>query len=91
MAAIMPGLHAMGRRPILSLCQLVSGLACVACALLQGVADPALQAAQLFLSLVGKFGASASFFVVYLYTAELFPTPVRNQAVGCCSLVARWE
>ena len=41
------------------------------------------------LSLVGKFGASASFFVVYLYTAELFPTTVRNQAVGACSLVAR--
>ena len=42
------------------------------------------------LSLVGKFGASASFFVVYLYTAELFPTSIRNQAVGACSLVARF-
>ena len=42
------------------------------------------------LSLVGKFGASASFFVVYLYTAELFPTSIRNQAVGTCSLVARF-
>ena len=44
---------------------------------------------QLVLSLVGKFGASISFFIVYLYTAELFPTTVRNQAVGICSLVAR--
>ena len=38
---------------------------------------------------MGKFGASISFFIVYLYTAELFPTTVRNQAVGICSLVAR--
>jgi len=78
-----------GRRPILSFCQVVSGVACVVCGLLQGSQDPALQGLQLVLSLVGKFGASASFFVVYLYTAELFPTTVRNQAVGACSLVAR--
>ena len=44
---------------------------------------------QVFLSLLGKFMASASFSIVYLYTAELFPTAVRNQAVGTCSLVAR--
>ena len=102
-----------GRRPTLTFCQVtnsprwpiqvVSGLACVVCGLLQGVQDPGLQAlqvtttiyimsiprSQLVLSLVGKFGASISFFIVYLYTAELFPTTVRNQAVGICSLVAR--
>ena len=39
---------------------------------------------------MGKFNASASFFIVYLYTAELFPTSIRNQAVGACSLVARF-
>ena len=50
---------------------------------------PHIPLSQLVLSLVGKFGASISFFIVYLYTAELFPTTVRNQAVGICSLVAR--
>lgn len=78
-----------GRRPILSFCQIVSGVACVICGLLQGVEDEGLQAFQIFLSLIGKFGASASFAIVYVYTAELFPTVIRNQAVGTCSLVAR--
>merc|ERR1719510_382837 len=78
-----------GRRPILSFCQIVSGVACIFCGLLQGQTDPDLKNLQVFLSLLGKFGASASFSIVYLYTAELFPTTVRNQAVGTCSLVAR--
>ena len=40
-------------------------------------------------SIVGKFGASASFAIVYLYTAELYPTIIRNSAVGTASMVAR--
>ena len=43
----------------------------------------------MFLSLVGKFGASAVWGIVFVYTAEMFPTVIRNQAVGTCSLVAR--
>eukprot|EP00092_Neocalanus_flemingeri_P041716 GFUD01045437.1.p1 GENE.GFUD01045437.1~~GFUD01045437.1.p1 ORF type:complete len:591 (+),score=155.94 GFUD01045437.1:56-1828(+) len=78
-----------GRRPILSFCQAVSGIACIFCGLLQGQTDPGLQGLQVFLSLLGKFGASASFAIVYVYTAEMFPTVIRNQAVGTCSLVAR--
>ena len=67
----------------------MSGVACIICGLLQGATDPGLQGLQVFLSLIGKFGASASFSIVYVYTAEMFPTVIRNQAVGTCSLVAR--
>lgn len=77
-----------GRRPILSFCQIVSGVSCVIVGLLSGTTDNTL-GLQIFLSLLGKFCAAASFAIVYVYTAEMFPTSIRNQAVGVCSLVAR--
>ena len=40
-------------------------------------------------TLLGKFGAAASFSIVYLYTAELYPTVVRSTAIGLCSMMAR--
>ena len=33
--------------------------------------------------------AAAAFATVYLFTAELFPTVARNQAVGVCALTAK--
>ena len=80
-------------------------MACIGCAFLQGTSDANLQLlsveifsqnsqylltlTQVVLSLIGKFGASAVWGIVFVYTAEMFPTVIRNQAVGACSLVAR--
>lgn len=44
---------------------------------------------RLVFSLIGKFGSSAAFAVVFLYTAELFPTSMRNSSIGICSTLAR--
>ena len=39
--------------------------------------------------LIGKCFAGAAFLLVWLITAELYPTNLRSQAVGTCSTVAR--
>lgn len=39
--------------------------------------------------MAGKLGSSGAFSTAYVYTAELFPTPVRGTAVGACSTVGR--
>lgn len=41
------------------------------------------------LSVLGKIGASTAFATIYLFSAELFPTVVRNSAMGVSSLSAR--
>jgi len=38
---------------------------------------------------IGKFSVSSAFSILYLYTAELYPTQVRNLGIGICSLFAR--
>lgn len=80
-----------GRRPILSFCQGISGICCIIAGLLFNVLkdNPELIGLQVFVSLIGKFMASASFAIVYVYTAELYPTIIRNTAIGSCSCIAR--
>nr|XP_057943141.1 organic cation/carnitine transporter 2-like [Doryrhamphus excisus] len=41
------------------------------------------------LEMLGKFGVTSAFCVVYTVTSELFPTVIRNTAMGCCSMAAR--
>ncbi len=76
-----------GRRPVLVLLQAVSGVSCIAAGLLHGYRS--LWLLQLLLSLAGKFGSTAAFSIVYLYTAELFPTAYRSSVTGACSAAAR--
>jgi hypothetical protein len=44
---------------------------------------------QIFVSMLGKFGATSTFGMVYLFTSEMYPTIIRNTALGTCSCVAR--
>ena len=41
------------------------------------------------LSLVGKVGSSAAFATIFLYSAEFFPTIIRNSALGMANFSAR--
>ncbi|NXN91962.1 S22AD protein, partial [Rhinopomastus cyanomelas] len=41
------------------------------------------------LAVIGKFTATAAFSTSYVYSAELFPTVIRQTGVGLCSTLAR--
>ena len=88
--AIIPALARLGRVKIYTGTFILSGAACLAVAVILWVA-PANSYLGLIISLAmtGKFFISGTFALAYLYTAELFPTPVRNVAVGGASTFAR--
>lgn len=39
--------------------------------------------------MIGKFAVSVAFAIVYAYTAEVYPTVLRNTALGACSMASR--
>ncbi|NXQ51513.1 S22A5 protein, partial [Anthoscopus minutus] len=44
---------------------------------------------SILLVMLGKFGITSAFSMVYVYTAELYPTVVRNMGVGASSMASR--
>jgi len=75
---------AVGRKPLFVMCMLLPGVACIAAAF---IGDGAF---QIILVLFAKFCISAAFNLTYVYTIELYPTNIRNTAVGICSTMARF-
>jgi OCT family organic cation transporter-like MFS transporter 4/5 len=87
---IIPALSRFGRVKIYSGTFLAGGLACVLVAVILWVtAKGSMVALVVTLAMIGKFLIAGTFALAYLYTAELFPTPVRNVAVGGASTFAR--
>ena len=41
------------------------------------------------LAMIGKMCITSTYAIIYVFTAELFPTVVRNVAVGSSSMIAR--
>lgn len=72
-----------GRKPLFMFTMLIPGVCCMAAGFLKS--GPLF----LVLALAGKFCAAAAFNVTFMYTAELYPTMIRNSAVGVCSTIAR--
>ena len=77
------GMRFAGRRTTLALSLLVGGFSCLVSSIVTNT-----NISTVFF-LLGKFGATAAFGTTYLFTGELFPTPVRSLCVGVSSMVGR--
>jgi MFS family permease len=66
---------------------MLGGICCVLWALghLAGMGE----SVKLILALLGKCAVSGSFSIIYLYSAELFPTEVRSLGLGVVSVASR--
>ena len=74
-----------GRRFNLFCTQFVLGSCCLILAFLPKIYTKAI----LVFYLIGKCSGSAGFLLVWLITAELYPTNLRSQAVGTLSMISR--
>jgi len=88
---IIPLLARLGRVKCYSGTFIAGGICCCLVALVTSVTSGQGWAIGLSVAIgiVGKFLISMTFAIAYLYTAELFPTKVRNLAVGLASTFAR--
>ncbi|KAM3390121.1 hypothetical protein ACQJBY_011976 [Aegilops geniculata] len=72
-----------GRKPLGIGTMLLSGVFCIAGSLIAGVGP--MRVVRMVCGVVGIFGMAATYNLLFIYTAELFPTVVRNAALGCTS------
>ncbi|XP_071801497.1 organic cation transporter protein-like [Asterias amurensis] len=72
-----------GRKWNTAILELIGGVACLATIFIP------IGIWRTVVSMIGKFCISATFSIIYLYTTELFPTPVRAVGLGLCSVAAR--
>lgn len=77
-------LDKLGRRLITSVLMLAGGICCIV-----GVQIAQGSTAATSIIMLGKLFIAGSFAVIYNYSAELFPTVVRNSAMGLGSMCAR--
>lgn len=77
-----------GRRWSLSGMLLLAGCSCLGSLFLPTIAlQSNASAFRLPFFLVGKFAITSSFTVLYIYTAEIFPTGMRNGMLCSCSMI----
>ncbi|XP_074649098.1 organic cation transporter protein-like [Tubulanus polymorphus] len=78
-------INKVGMRWPLAGCLILGGVVCLAVTAL----PHDYKSVKTALAMIGKFAISASFGIIYVFSAELFPTVVRNVGVGSGSMCAR--
>ncbi|CAL5025273.1 unnamed protein product [Urochloa decumbens] len=76
-----------GRKPLAIGTMLLSGAFCTAGSLIAGAG--VMSVVRMACGVVGIFGMAATYNLLFIYTAELFPTVVRNAALGCTAQAAQ--
>ncbi|XP_060070292.1 organic cation transporter protein-like [Ylistrum balloti] len=76
-----------GRKTLYCLSMVLGGCACASTIIPIMYGEIENQIIIVVLAMIGKFGVSMAFNTLYLFSAELFPTVVRNAGMGasCCS------
>lgn len=85
----MMGPERFGRKKFLCISMLIGGSTCLCTIFTTLYSDESLSWLTITLAMGGKFFATITFFVVYLITAELFPTVLRTSVIGVCSMAGR--
>ncbi|XP_072513655.1 solute carrier family 22 member 13b [Salminus brasiliensis] len=80
-----PLIERFGRKKSQSAALLLGGTACLVIAAIPSDYPVVVT----IIAVIGKFSLAASFSIVYVYTAELYPTVVRQNGVGLNSMCAR--
>lgn len=68
---------------------IVGGITCICTIFTSLYADDSLSWLTTTLAMVGKFFITITFFISYIYTAELFPTVLRASVIGVASMTGR--
>ncbi|XP_021380062.1 organic cation transporter protein-like [Mizuhopecten yessoensis] len=78
-----------GRKRLHCISMIMGGMFCLSTIFPILFLDERYQPLTTALAMLGKLGAAAAFAIIYMYSAELFPTVVRNAGMGASSCIAR--
>ncbi|XP_059171464.1 organic cation transporter protein-like isoform X2 [Physella acuta] len=78
----------LGRKVVHCLMLSTSGVACLSCVVTTVFVSADYQWITTTLAMIGKFGAAGCFGVLFMYSSEVFPTVIRNSALG---ISATWS
>ncbi|KAL3866340.1 hypothetical protein ACJMK2_043646 [Sinanodonta woodiana] len=81
----------LGRRLTVSMLMLISGVFCFSILIIEQVTgkSDAMPWLTVTLAMIGKAGISGGWAALQVFSAEIFPTVIRNIGVGSCSFSAR--
>ncbi|KAF0303185.1 Solute carrier family 22 member 3 [Amphibalanus amphitrite] len=78
-----------GRKLSLALFFALSGIGSIVSGVCSSGRSAAMETVTVAMAVLGKYGSSATFAIVFVYGAELFPTDLRNSGIGMSSAAGR--